>query len=308
MDSSSNEKALPKWFYPLTAAVNIFSDVIILFAVIVHLSHAHASEPFYSFVAFDFSVAEFVAAVLLVGVTVFSGIIRSNFGTPAKLTVGTFIYHTVVMVTTVFVQYFYDLANLVFPYPVLAVIPFLTTVLSLWFFFTDVRRGTSEPKRKSQGEKRGKTFSAITESSYSDYIDDLSPAPRKAPAKRVTVKKKRTGIRSGNLKPKQEKASKPAKPVDKSEDYSNDVKDLFSGTSPAFSQSSGILESLLEEKPKEADEKPKKQDTSKEALMEEFPEIPEEEKKGSVFEKPAGSTKLSSSDASEALRHHDSMK
>lgn len=308
MDSASNEKTLPKWFYPLTAAVNIFSDVIILFAVIVHLSHAHASEPLYSFVAFDFSVAEFVAAVLLVGVTVFTGIFRSKFGTPTKLTVGTFIYHTVVMVTTVFIQYFYDLANLIFPYPVLAVIPFLTTILSLWFFFADVRRGTAAPQSKSPKEKRGKTFSAITESSYSDYIDDLSPASSRAPAKRVTVKKKRTGIRPKNLKPRKEKASPSPKPVDKSDDYTNDVKDLFSGTSPAFQQNSGILESLLGEKPQEAAKEPKKKDASKEALMEEFPEIPEEEKKGSVFEKPAGSTKLSSSDASEALRHHDSMK
>lgn len=313
MDAASNNKTLPSWFFPLTAAVNLFADVVILFAVIIHLDFVHASDALFQFVAFGFSIVEFVAAVLLVGVTVFTGIIRSKFQIPSRITFGTFIYHTVVMVATVFIQYFYDMSYLAFPYQMLAIIPLITTVLSLVFFFMDWHSGKPEPKEKSKSRQgpKGSTFSAVTDTAFSDYIDDLSPAPKPSAKTKVQdayrkVRKKRPAFRPRNLRlssSSDKSAKKP--PVDKSRDYSNDVQDLFSETDPAFRQGGSILDSILGERPSEEKEQstPKEPDAAR-SYMEEFPDIPDEDKKGSAFEKHSHAGKLSSDDASEALKNH----
>lgn len=312
MDSPSNEKTLPRWFYPMTAAVNILADAVVLFSLIVHLEWVPASDSLFRFVAFDFSTAEFVAVVLLIGTTIFSGIIRSKFGTPEKLTVGTCIYHSVVMTAAVFIQYFNDISNISFPYPVLVLIPVITTVLSLLFLFWDwhgrkVNRQAPESKKRKpeRRSRRGTTFSALTESSFSDYIDDLSPAPAKSLQKSLSVRKKHTPSRRRKLNLK--KSPRP-KAAGKANDYSNDVKDLFSDINPAFRQGGTILDSILGEPPSSEKKGEARRTVSTKPFMEEFPDIPEEEQKGSVWEKPSGTTKLSSSDASEALKNHKNMK
>lgn len=312
MGTPSNDKTLPPWFFPVTAAVNLFADAVILFAVIIHLDFVHASDALFRFVAFGFSIVEFVAAVLLLGVTVFTGIIRSKFRVPSGITFGTFIYHSVVMVATVFIQYFYDMSYLAFPYQILAVIPVITTVLSLLFLFLDWHSGKPELTKHSSESGSGKpkaTFSAVTESTYSDYIDDLSPAPRPSARSKVQdayrkVRKKKPAFRARSLKLNSSAKAETKPPIDKSRDYSNDVQDLFSETDPAFRQGGTILDSILGDPPEEEKKKAPKQDKKSKSYMEEFPDIPDEDKKGSVFEKHSQSGKLSSQDASTALKNH----
>lgn len=296
MDGSSSKKNLPKWFYPLTLAVNILADAVILFFMIVH-------PDFYTTTGSLFAL---IAAILLVGVTVFTGIMRSKFGSPAKLTVGTLIYHAVIMVATVFILNFYALSNMAFPYPMLAVIPGITTVLSLLFLFMDLhsdRKVRPRNPKAAPEEPQGTTFSAITESTFSDYIDDLSPAPKKTARPKISVRRKRA-LRSRNLTINEPAKPKSKRKEDRESDYSNDVQDLFSDTDPAFQQGGTILDAFLGDPGPKAGEASAKRKVGTKALMDEFPEVPEEEQRTSVFEKPAGTRKLSSSEASDALKHH----
>ena len=327
---SVREVRIPQWSCILLLILAVLSRAVILFGLTVHTFPYDISYRLLVFTAADFFPAEVAAAALLLIESIACLLLYRGLGDHASsLSRGTEISNAVLTVLSVSVLGVCDAQNVRFPYPALAVLPFVFLLVSLVFLLTDsirwqresgvlhlsrhrrpvhIARGSALNRAEKEKAPGGPTFTAEVRQS-SRVAAQVPKTPRRA-----------THAKDHSQKRKSRIASQPSPASGKyatgKKSHSNEVEGtLFQAPDASFQEQGNLLDQILGGKPEEHEKENKKTgqtfapehpNPSRRAYLEEFSDYkPQSSGHNSLYSKrPPRTAKLTSEDASNALHAH----
>lgn len=162
---------MARWLKPVSCIFCLAADILLLFSAVLHLDWVYVSGSFYRFITSGYQVVEAASVIVLVLFTVLLYITGFRVQYPSKITCNTMIGHDVIMLVTFLIIYFNDASGVYFPYQVLIIIPFLSSILSLVFLFYDSIRIKTPKEAPAAIVDAVHTFSATTREDIAAYVE-----------------------------------------------------------------------------------------------------------------------------------------
>lgn len=328
-NTSVREVRIPQWSCILLLVLAVLSRAVILFGLTVHTFSYDISYRLLVFSAANFFPAEATAAALLLMEAIACLLLYRGLGDHASsLSRGTEICNAVLTVMSVSVLGVCDAQNVRFPYPALAVLPFVFLLVSLAFLLTDGIRWQRESGVLHLSRHRRPVHTAHS-SALNRAEKEKAPGPTFSAevrqSSRVTAQAPKTPRRAAHAKDRPQKrksriASQPSPASGKyatgKKPHSNEVEGtLFQAPDASFKEPGNLLDQILGVKPEEHERENKKNgqtfapehpNPSRRAYLEEFSDYkPQSSRHNSLYSKrPPQTAKLTSEDASNALHAH----
>ncbi|MDD5887707.1 MAG: hypothetical protein PUC71_09390 [Oscillospiraceae bacterium] len=326
---SVREIRIPQWSCILLLILAVLSRAVILFGLTVHTFSYDISYRLLVFTAADFFPAEVTAAsLLLIEAIAYLLLFRGLGDHASSLSRGTEICNAVLTVLSVSVLGVCDAQNVRFPYPALAVLPFVFLLVSLAFLLTDGIRWQRESGVLHLSRHR-RPVHIVRGSALNRAEREKAPGPTFSaevrPGSRVTAQVPKTPRRAAHAKDHSQKrksriASQPSTASGEyatgKKPHSNEVEGtLFQAPDASFQEQGNLLDQILGGRPEEHEKENKKTgqtfepehpNPSRRAYLEEFSDYkPQSSGHNSLYSKrPPRTAKLTSEDASHALHAH----